>query len=81
MGFFKRAEEHGDLLGAMMGRTGALDDERVLRLADSVLRSAWFRCQGCRRADECADFLAKADAREPAPDYCQNKALMDSLAR
>ncbi|OXT02521.1 hypothetical protein B7H23_06395 [Notoacmeibacter marinus] len=81
MGFFNRSEKHGDLVGAMMDRTGALDDERILRLSDSVLRTAWFRCQGCRQADACAEFLETGDADAPTPDYCQNKALMDSLAR
>ncbi|RLQ88769.1 DUF6455 family protein [Notoacmeibacter ruber] len=81
MGLFSKINGQADLLGSMMRRTGALDDERILRLPDSVLRTAWFRCQGCEQSGACALFLERSEANEPTPDYCQNKALMDSLAR
>lgn len=80
MGFFKNLQENGDLFGAMLDRTGTRDDQRIMRMTGTELRSAFFRCVGCRNADACSDFIAMADPSEPTPDFCRNKALMDSLA-
>ncbi len=81
MGIFRKFEKHGELMGAMMRRTGALDDERMLRVSDGALRNAFYRCQSCRHSEACEHFLQNAEAAEPTPGFCENKALMDSLAR
>lgn len=82
MKFFKKMDDHSDLMGSMSGKVG-VDWSEVLtehpELAQKY-RSAVMTCTHCKAVGECKGWLAENAKAPEAPDYCLNKDLLGKLA-
>jgi hypothetical protein len=79
MKWFKRFGEHGNLLSAMINRTGASFGNTDGLAAENVVRQAINCCLACRSEDECRAWLEIAEPGARPPEFCRNGALLDSL--
>lgn len=81
MGFFTKLSDSAGLVSGMANRVGV---DLVDRLADSpellgpAYRSMVMRCSKCAHQDACAQLQASSDRLDHAPDYCQNRDILDA---
>jgi hypothetical protein len=80
MGILKRIEEHGDLMSAMIGRTGADLTQLDAYAGEGTFRNAVGRCLTCSHGEECRAWLAEAQDVSAPPSFCANAALFAALA-
>lgn len=78
MKIWGRFLRHMDMMSQMFAKTGAAGDSLAFS-SEGSLKQAIVRCQACRAESECRDYLATAKDGEAAPDFCNNKALIDRL--
>ena len=78
MKIWGRFLRHMDMMSQMFAKTGA-SGGAVALTPEGSLKQAIIRCQACRAESECRDYLATARDGEAAPDFCNNKALIDRL--
>jgi hypothetical protein len=81
MGILTRIEEHGNLLGEMIRRTGASLANLDGYVGEATLRNAIGRCIMCTQERECRAWLAAAEPGSTPPSFCPNAALLSTLAR
>lgn len=75
-------KRHASLLDRTASRLGLDLEEEALagRLAFDEISEAVLRCASCACPDDCAQWLARADAVESAPPvYCRNRTLLERL--
>jgi hypothetical protein len=81
MGVLKRIEEHGNLLGEMIHRTGANLANLDGYAGEGAFRNAIGRCIMCAHEEECRAWLTEAEQGSAPPSFCSNEALLTRLAR
>jgi hypothetical protein len=75
MSILKRIDERTAMMGRMMEAVGVSSFADTGLALESRLRTAFFRCQACRSADECRDWLALHGQATQAPSFCPNAEL------
>lgn len=82
---YEKLDRNGGLIGEMAERVHA-DVARSIMLWDfmgaNAWRSAMGRCSRCPASEECRSFLASGEGgegRTSIPDFCANKAYLESL--
>lgn len=82
MRFFKKLDEHSDLMGEMSGKVGVKWDELLSDHPEmaSKYRTAVMTCTHCQAVGECKGWLAENSDAPEAPEYCLNKDLLGKLA-
>lgn len=76
---FDRFETRGNLLSAMMRRTGADLASAGGLAAENTVRQAINRCLLCRAEEQCKGWLASAEQGAKPPAFCPNAALLSAL--
>lgn len=83
MRFFKKMDDHSELMGDMSGKVGVDWSDKIVEnpeLAKSY-RSAVMTCTHCKSVGECKGWLAEHESAVEAPEYCLNKDLLGQLAQ
>lgn len=82
MKFFKKMDQHSDLMGTMSQKVG-VDWADVLvehpEMAQKY-RNAVMTCTHCKEVGACKGWLAEHDKAPEAPEYCLNRDLLGKLA-
>lgn len=72
MSFLKRADEHMNLIGEMMMKTG-VDLSRSAGIDQGLfIRRAITGCLGCNKTGDCRAWLDDAEDGATPPDFCPN---------
>lgn len=80
MSLLSRMDDRTELMGRMM-RTVGVEQYAATGLAlERELRTAFFRCQGCRAADECKVWLDGRDEGAAPPAFCPNAGFFSACA-
>jgi hypothetical protein len=77
--WFKRYEEHGNLMTAMFRRTGASFANADGLAAENTVRQAVDRCLACRDEEACKEWLDVAEPGAKPPSFCRNAQLIETL--
>lgn len=82
MNFFKKLDDHSDLMGSMSNKVGVDWGEVLTNHPDMAqqYRSAVMTCTHCKSVGECKGWLAENAEAPATPDYCLNKDLLGKLA-
>lgn len=81
MGLFSRISQSANLVHGMAARLGTDVANPILRNADQAapaFRAMILRCSACTDQAACADLQARNAHLEAAPDYCMNKAELET---
>lgn len=84
MGIFSKLSASADLVNGMADRLGADMADLLGRdpeMQGPKLRTMVLRCSSCEDQGACARLQASGNTLATAPDYCQNKTVMDVVAR
>jgi hypothetical protein len=68
------------MMGRMMDVVGVGNFADTGLALEAQLRTAFFRCQTCRRTGECRDWLAGHDHAVRAPSFCPNADFFSASA-
>ena len=78
MSILKRIDERIGMMGRMMETVGVSSFADTGLALESQLRTAVFRCQACRSADQCGEWLAEHSESASAPSFCPNAEFFSS---
>lgn len=82
MGFFDRLAKHEALFQGMNDRLGVDMADLVLTDAENAktYRNAVLTCTSCTHGEACTAWQQSHAQASQTPDYCRNKALLETLA-
>ena len=81
MGLFSKIGQSADLMRGMADRLGVDMADAICRDPENEgrrYREMVIHCSACSDQDGCARLQASCDHLDAAPDYCQNKAVLEA---
>lgn len=81
LGFFKKIDRHGTLMGKMAEHVGVdlCDGLADGRLRAVAYREAVMRCTQCNHVEACQNWMQETVSAEAAPPYCCNRVMFAEL--
>lgn len=80
MSILKRIDQRTGMMGRMMETVGVSSFADTGLALEGQLRTAFFRCQACRSADQCGEWLAANREAAAAPSFCPNAEFFRASA-